>query len=55
MSSKTHVEPLVLLGLTAVALVVSGIGPYDRATWYLEVAPVMIGGCCWWRRTGGSP
>ncbi|MFD4636647.1 DUF2238 domain-containing protein [Lentzea sp. NPDC058436] len=44
MSSKTHIEPLVLLGLTAVALVVSGIGPYDRATWYLEVAPVVIGG-----------
>ncbi|GHH41782.1 DUF2238 domain-containing protein [Lentzea cavernae] len=44
MSSKTHAEPLVLLGLTVVALVVSGIGPYDRATWYLEVAPVVIGG-----------
>ncbi|MFC3898501.1 DUF2238 domain-containing protein [Lentzea rhizosphaerae] len=37
-------EPLVLLALTAVALVVSGIGPYDRTTWYLEVAPVVIGG-----------
>lgn len=36
-------EPLVLLGLTAVALVVSGITPYSRATWYLEVAPVVIG------------
>ncbi|USX54190.1 DUF2238 domain-containing protein [Lentzea sp. HUAS12] len=44
MSSKTHIEPLVLLGLTVVALVASGIGPYDRATWYLEVAPVVIGG-----------
>ncbi len=36
-------EPLVLLGLTAVALIVSGIAPYSRATWYLEVAPVVIG------------
>ena len=36
-------EPLILLGLTLVALVVSGIGPYDRTTWYLEVAPVVIG------------
>lgn len=25
-----------------VALVVSGLHPYDRATWFLEVAPVMI-------------
>ncbi|MEU0884884.1 DUF2238 domain-containing protein [Lentzea sp. NPDC005914] len=36
-------EPVVLLALTAVALVVSGIAPYSRATWYLEVAPVVIG------------
>ena len=39
----TRTEPLILLGLTVVALVASGIGPYDRATWYLEVAPVVIG------------
>jgi putative membrane protein len=25
------------------ALVVSGVKPYDRATWWLEVAPVLIG------------
>jgi putative membrane protein len=34
-----------LLASTAVmiaALVASGIGPYDRATWWLEVAPVLI-------------
>ena len=35
-------EPLVLLVITAAALVVSGIEPYDRATWWLEVAPVLI-------------
>ncbi|NGY64993.1 DUF2238 domain-containing protein [Lentzea sp. NEAU-D13] len=34
---------MILLGLTLVALVVSGVGPYDRTTWYLEVAPVVIG------------
>jgi putative membrane protein len=36
-------EPLVLLALTALVLVVSGIGPFDRLTWWLEVAPVLIG------------
>ncbi|MCR3752312.1 DUF2238 domain-containing protein [Lentzea californiensis] len=41
---KRLLEPLVLLGLTAVALVASGISPHDRTTWYLEVAPVVIGG-----------
>lgn len=41
---KRPLEPLVLLGLTAAALIASGIGPHDRATWYLEVAPVVIGG-----------
>jgi len=37
-----RVEPLALLAVTAVALVVSGIGPYDRATWWMEIAPVLI-------------
>jgi putative membrane protein len=36
-------EPLVLLALTGLVLVVSGIGPFDRLTWWLEVAPVLIG------------
>ncbi|MCG8591787.1 MAG: DUF2238 domain-containing protein [Proteobacteria bacterium] len=36
-------EPLVLLALALVALVVSGIDPYDRPTWFLETVPVMIG------------
>ncbi|KJK43858.1 hypothetical protein UK23_31640 [Lentzea aerocolonigenes] len=35
---------MILLGLTAIALVASGINPYSRATWYLEIAPVLIGG-----------
>ena len=35
-------EAIALLGLTAIALVVSGIGPRERGTWLLEVAPVLI-------------
>ena len=35
-------EPVFLLLATALALVVSGIGPYERGTWVLEVAPVLI-------------
>jgi len=34
--------PLFLLGVDLVALVVSGIGPKDRLTWWLEVAPFLI-------------
>jgi putative membrane protein len=30
------------LGVVLAALVVSGVKPYDRATWWLEVAPVLI-------------
>jgi putative membrane protein len=35
-------ELLILLALTLLALVVSGIGPTDRMTWWLEVLPVLI-------------
>lgn len=35
-------EPVVLLGLVTVVLVISGIAPYERATWWMEVAPVLI-------------
>ncbi|MGE5794965.1 MAG: DUF2238 domain-containing protein [Bacteroidota bacterium] len=35
-------EAIALLVLTGIALVLSGIGPNDRATWLLEVAPVLI-------------
>ncbi|WP_232836931.1 DUF2238 domain-containing protein [Lentzea terrae] len=40
---RSATEPLILLALTSAALVVSGIAPHDRTTWYLEVAPVVIG------------
>ena len=36
-------EPLILLAIAAVALVASGINPYERATWLLEVFPVLLG------------
>jgi putative membrane protein len=36
-------EPLLLLAGAAAALVLSGTHPYDRATWVLEVAPILIG------------
>ena len=35
-------EPAVLLALTALALILSGIHPHDRTTWWLEVAPILI-------------
>ena len=34
--------PAILLALVAAVLVVSGIGPKDRLTWWLEVAPVLV-------------
>jgi putative membrane protein len=35
-------EAMLLLGVGAVLFVWSGIGPYDRTTWILEVAPVVV-------------
>ena len=45
--------PLVLLVVGLLALVVSGVGPNDRLTWWLEVAPVLIALplLLWTRRT----
>ena len=34
--------PLTLLALVLVALAASGIAPYDRGTWVMEVVPVFI-------------
>jgi putative membrane protein len=42
-SSVPGKEPLILFAIAGVLLVVSGIGPVDRLTWVLEVAPVAIG------------
>ena len=42
MTAKRRFEPAILLVLTLVALIVSGIGPKDRATWVMETLPVML-------------
>jgi len=36
-------EVLILFGIAAVLLVISGIKPVDRATWWLEAGPVVVG------------
>ena len=43
MNTRGGRELIVLLLLTGVALVVSGLSPFDRGTWLMEVAPVFIG------------
>lgn len=40
---KASKEPLFLLIITLAALIVSGLSPYDRNTWVLEVFPIFIG------------
>jgi putative membrane protein len=35
-------EPLALLGVALLLLVLSGIGPKDRFTWWLEIAPILV-------------
>ncbi|MCB9896245.1 MAG: DUF2238 domain-containing protein [Planctomycetes bacterium] len=42
MTAKRSPEPAILLVLTLVALIVSGNGPKDRATWVMEALPVML-------------
>jgi putative membrane protein len=41
-ADRSRALPTVLLLLVAGALVLSGIRPYDRLTWFMEVAPVLI-------------
>src|SRR5690606_38625949 len=42
-SSMTDKQLFSVLGLSVLlALIASGIAPYDRATWLLEVSPVLI-------------
>jgi putative membrane protein len=33
---------MALLGIVAAALALSGINPYDRTTWWLEIFPILI-------------
>ena len=32
----------IMVAVAAIAVVVSGIGPRDRDTWWMEVAPVLV-------------
>jgi len=41
-SSHSAALPIALGALVLIALVVSGLAPYDRLTWLLEVTPVLI-------------
>jgi putative membrane protein len=53
MKKIPYLEPLALLALTGLVLAWSGISPHDRITWWLEVAPVLIGAVlliATWRR-----
>ena len=43
MNAAVPMELKVLLALTGLTLLWSGIRPFDRLTWLLEVAPVLIG------------
>jgi len=43
MPTPPRTEPLVLLAVALAATAISGIAPYERGTWWLEVAPVLIG------------
>jgi putative membrane protein len=41
MIDRAHLDS-ALAGIVIIALVVSGIAPFDQATWVMEVAPVLI-------------
>ena len=41
--APSSVEPLSLLAATGLLLLWSGTQPFDRVTWWLEVAPVLAG------------
>lgn len=41
--TSTDREPLILLAIAAAVLIWSAINPLERGTWWMEVAPVLIG------------
>jgi putative membrane protein len=43
-----HQRHLLMLILTMITLIASGISPFDRATWVMEVAPVLIAAPILW-------
>ena len=42
MATPSRRLPLVLAAVVIAALAWSGVGPYDRLTWWLEVLPVLV-------------
>jgi len=40
--SRSRKLPAVVLAVVLVGLILSGIGPEDRFTWWLEVAPILV-------------
>src|SRR5688572_1594254 len=40
--SSRYTEPLILLFIVLVLLIWSGIHPYDRTTWVLEIFPIIL-------------
>ncbi len=48
MKLSLHRRHLLMLILTMITLIVSGIKPYDRPTWIMEVAPVLIAAPLLW-------
>ncbi len=41
--NESRREPAALLALLSLLLILSGIGPKDRFTWFLEAAPILVG------------
>ncbi len=39
---KSQNEPIILIAATVICLVASGLSPYDRMTWWMEIAPILI-------------
>jgi putative membrane protein len=54
-SLRTNQLNAILLTLVLIALIVSGIAPFDRGTWVLEVAPVVIAIPILWRTRQSFP
>lgn len=48
MKLSLHQRHFLMLVLTMVTLVVSGLNPFDRATWIMEVGPVLIAAPILW-------
>ena len=55
MSDKSQVPQFAWIGIFIGVLVWSGVGPHDYPTWFLEVAPAVIGGVVLWYTKDSFP